>query len=76
MAKQYVYTDTKTNKVIFETVEPNYVSIEDVDKKVVSNTGIDPRLNPFIARQIKVVTDAWPPHRTNGRNGLGKRRGR
>lgn len=72
MAKQYVYTDTKSGKVIFESVEPNYVSIEDVDKKVVSHTGHDPRLNPFISRQIKVVSDSWPPHRSNNRNGLGK----
>lgn len=76
MAKKYVYTDTKTGKVIYESVEENYVSIDDVDKKVVSKTGHDPRLNPFISRQISVVDASWPPHRTNNRNGLGKRKTR
>lgn len=76
MAKQYTYTNTKNGKVIFESVEPNYVSIEEVDKKVVEKTGVDPRLDPFIHRRITVVTGGWPPHRTNNRNGLGKRKTR
>lgn len=57
MAKQYTYINTKTGKVIFETVEPNYVSMDDVDKKVVAKTKKDPRLDPHIERQIRVVPD-------------------
>jgi hypothetical protein len=58
MAKQFTYTNTKTGKVIFESTEPNFVSIEDVDKKVLKETGNDPRLNPhLIERQIRVVDD-------------------
>jgi len=58
MAKQFTYTNTKTGKVIFESTEPNFVSMEDVDKKVLQHTGKDPRLNPhLIERQIRVVND-------------------
>jgi len=58
MAKQFTYTNTKTGKVIFESTEPNFVSMEDVDKKVLQKTGKDPRLNPhLIERQIRVVND-------------------
>jgi hypothetical protein len=58
MSKQFTYTNTKTGKVIFESTEPNFVSIEDVDKKVLQTTGKDPRLNPhLIERQIRVVND-------------------
>lgn len=57
MAKRFTYTDSKTGEVLFETVEPNYVSADDVDKKVVAKTGHDPRLNPFIERQIRVVQE-------------------
>jgi protocatechuate 3,4-dioxygenase beta subunit len=57
MAKQYTYTDHKTGRVLFETVEPNFVSMEDVDKKAHKRTGRDPRLDPFVVRQIRVVPD-------------------
>lgn len=58
MAKQFTYTNTKTGKVIFESTEPNFVSIADVDMKVLKATGKDPRLNPIlIERQIRVVKD-------------------
>jgi len=58
MAKRFTYTNTKTGKVIFESTEPNFVSIEDVDMKVLKKTGNDPRLNPHLfERQIRVVND-------------------
>lgn len=55
MAKKFTYVDTKSGNVVYETVEPNYVSIEDVDKKVVAKTGQDPRLNPFISRYVRAI---------------------
>jgi len=55
MSKKFTYTDTKTQKVIFESIEPNYISIDDVDKKVLTQTGKDPRILPYIERQIRVV---------------------
>ena len=58
MAKLFTYTNTKTGRVIFESKEPNYVSPEDIDKKVLAETSIDPRLQPhIIQRQIRMVTD-------------------
>jgi len=55
MAKKFVYTDTKTHQIIFESIEPNYASIDDVDKKVLKETGKDPRILPHIERMIRVV---------------------
>lgn len=57
MAKQYTYRDEKTGKIIFETVEPNYVSMDTVDLKVKKVVGRDPRLDPFIVRQIRMMPD-------------------
>jgi len=58
MAKHYTYTDTRKGCTIFETVQPNYVSIEDVDKMVLQETGSDPRINPVtIGRAIRMVSD-------------------
>lgn len=58
MAKKYTYTDFKTKRIIFETIQPNYVSPEDVDKKVLTKTGRDPRLEKGrIEREIRVVPD-------------------
>ena len=58
MAKHYIYTNTRQNRTIFETVQPNYVSIDDVDKMVLDKTGDDPRLNPIlIKRSIRMVPD-------------------
>lgn len=58
MAKKYTYTDFRTGRMIFETVELNYVSPEDVDKKVLAKTGRDPRLErATIQREIRVVPD-------------------
>ena len=57
MAKHFTYTNIQTGKVLFESTEPNFVSIEDIDKKVLKKTGKDPRLTPHIERQIRVVRD-------------------
>ncbi len=58
MAKHYAYTNTRKNRIVFETVQPNYVSIDDVDKMVLEAIGTDPRLNPaLIERAIRMVSD-------------------
>jgi len=58
MAKHYTYTNTKRNRVVFETVQPNYVSTDDVDKMVLTKIGTDPRLAPaLIERAIRMVAD-------------------
>lgn len=57
MARKYTYHDSKTGKLLFETVEPNYVSMDDVDKKMAQSTKRDPRLDPFVMRQIRIVND-------------------
>lgn len=46
MAKYYRYLDSKTKKVLFETVQPNYVNQNDVHQLVANKTKIDPRINP------------------------------
>lgn len=61
MSKEFVYTLTKTGKLIYRTVEANYVSREIVDKKVKLQTGYDPRIDKhLIACTIRVV-DEQPP---------------
>ena len=58
MARHYIYKNTRLSRIVFETVQPNYVSIDDVDKMVLESTGEDPRLNPaLIERVIRVVPD-------------------
>lgn len=57
MAKKYVYTDYKTGKTLFTTVEANYVSMTDVDVKASKKIGRDPRLDRTIERKIMVVPD-------------------
>ena len=57
MAKKYQYFDSKSGKLLFETVEPNHVSPEEVDKKMFQVTKRDCRLDPFIQRQIRVISD-------------------
>ena len=57
MAKHYTYTNTKTNRVVFETVQPNHVSMDAVDVMVLNKTGVDPRLNRVIERAIRVVSE-------------------
>ncbi len=58
MAKRYLYLDNTKNKILFETVQPNRVSIAQVDMMVLAETGVDPRINPVdINRSICVVPD-------------------
>lgn len=57
MAKQFKYYDSRTYKVVFRSTEPNFMQIEDVDKKVLEKTGIDPRINPWIEREVVRVKD-------------------
>lgn len=58
MPKEYTYTLTQTGKVLFKTVEANYVSRETVDQKVKEKTGRDPRLERgAIECVIRVVDD-------------------
>ena len=58
MAKEYTYTLSKSGKVIYRSVEANYVSKETVDAKVRTETGHDPRLERhLIDCTIRVVKD-------------------
>lgn len=58
MAKEYVYTLSKSGKVIYRSVEANYVSKEAVDAKVKTQTGHDPRLERHIIEcTIRMVKD-------------------
>lgn len=58
MAKHYIYTNTKTGRIIFETIQPNHIASADVDKMVLNDTGQDPRLNPVLINlSISVVPD-------------------
>ena len=48
MAKEYIYTNIKSGKVLFRSIEPNYVSKETVDLKVKEKTGQDPVSNALL----------------------------
>lgn len=65
MAKEYTYRNSKTGQVLFSTIAANHVSMDDVDKMMLASTGHDPRLDPFIDRQIRVVNG---PSRLYGGN--------
>lgn len=43
--KEFIYTNTKSGRVLFSSIEPNYVSKETVDQKVKEAIGQDPRLD-------------------------------
>lgn len=58
MAKEYTYTLSNTGKVLYRGVEANYVSRDTVDKKVVTKTGRDPRLERHLIEcTIRVVEE-------------------
>ena len=58
MARKYKYTDFRTGNVLFETIQPNYVSDVDVDLMVLKKTGRDPRIERGrIEREIRHVKD-------------------
>ena len=72
MAKEYVYTLSKTGKVIYKSIEANYVSKEDVDKKVLKETGQDPRLSRHVIEcTIRMVGE--PTAKKTGRYDKNKR---
>jgi hypothetical protein len=58
MPKEYTYRNIKTAQVIFQSVEANYVSKEQVDLKVREKTGHDPRLERHLIEcQIRVINE-------------------
>ena len=58
MAKHYLYLDKTKSKILFETVQPNHVSMSAVDLMVLTATDIDPRLDTVnVERSICVVDD-------------------
>lgn len=59
MPKEFTYL--KRGILLFRSIEENYVSMETVDKKVLEKTGQDPRLDPFIERQVRVVDNNIKP---------------
>jgi hypothetical protein len=72
MAKEFTYRDSKTGKVLFQSVEANYVSKETVDQKVKEKTGHDPRLERHtIECVIRVVNET--PKKSIGRYDKNKR---
>lgn len=61
VARHYTYKNTKTNSIVFETIQANYVSMDAVDILVLRKTGTDPRFAPGIERTIRVVSDTRLP---------------
>lgn len=58
MARKYTYTDFKTGRILFETTQPNYVSVDDVDIMVKQKIGRDPRIERgAIEKKIRTVVD-------------------
>lgn len=58
MPKKFTYTNLKTGRVIFESIEANYLSRDEVDQKVKEATGHDPRLLPhLIGCEIRIVDE-------------------
>jgi hypothetical protein len=45
MARRYTYYSPRDNKVLYETVQPNHISRETVDKLAKIKTGYDPRID-------------------------------
>lgn len=70
--KEFTYTNIQSGKVLYQTVEENYISKETVDKAVLEKTGQDPRLQRHtIDCQIRVVRERTIP--TRGRIDKNKR---
>lgn len=57
MAKRFVYMNDKNNKVLYDVVVQNHVSPEDVDQRMLRDTGIDPRIALHISKSIRTVAD-------------------
>ncbi len=61
MAKEFIYTNIKSGKVLFRSIEPNYISKETVDLKMKEKTGQDPRLDRGnIECTIRAIGEAPP----------------
>lgn len=73
MAKEYIYTNTKSGKVIFRSIEANYVSKETVDQKVRDTTGHDPRIERHIIECTIRAVGEKPEPRSFGRFDKNKR---
>lgn len=72
MAKEYIYTNSKSGTVLFRTIEANYVSKESVDLKMKEKTGQDPRLERHLIEcTIRMIADVATP--TVGRYDKNKR---
>lgn len=72
MAKEFIYRDSKTGQTIFQIIEANYVSKEQVDQKVKDATGRDPRLERHVIEcVIRVVKE--PSNKSTGRYDKNKR---
>lgn len=59
--KEFTYKNIQTGKQIYQSVEENYISKEDVDKKVLNKTGQDPRLTKHIIECAIRTLDSTPP---------------
>ena len=58
MARKYTFTDSRTSKVLFETIQENYISEDEVHKMFKRRTGRDYRLEKgIIDCQIRTVED-------------------
>jgi hypothetical protein len=58
VAKEYTYKEIKSGTVLFQSIEPNYISKDIVDIKVKEKTGHDPRLEQHIIEcVIRVINN-------------------
>lgn len=61
MAKEYIYTESKSGRILFRSIEPNYISKESVDLKMKEKTGQDPRLERHLVEcTIRAIGEAPP----------------
>lgn len=59
MARKYKYIDFKTQRTLFETVQPNHVSEDEVNEMFKKKTGRDYRLEKgVIDREIRIVKES------------------
>lgn len=58
MAKKFTFTNTKTTRIIYETVVPNHISEDNVVGSMIRDTGVDPRISVHISKSIRTVDDS------------------
>lgn len=56
MARRFVYSDAKSDKVIYDRVVPNHISEDDVVAGMIRDTGVDPRIT-LVKKSIRTVDD-------------------